>query len=187
MIPTVKKKFNIFMKKNLVLANIQVNLKKYMKIKGLTIKELGEKSGVSEPTIKRLRIDSAVSSNTSIDVLSSLANALDITVKELIEDPNSQQEPTNYSEQNNEINNQECFVYKFRQQVFVFQQNDKAIFKSFSETQDHLTQFFFDNHFNLYRLIQTKDDEIIAENKHGEISSFDYKDVMAIIYKQVYG
>ena len=175
------------MKKNALLANIQVNLKRYMKEKELTIKELGEKSGVSEPTIKRLRTDSSVSPNTSIDVLNSLANALGITVMELIEDDCSQQEPDTYPKQNNKINNQEYFIYKFRQQLFVFQKNDKAIFKYFSQTQDHLTQFFFDDHFNLYRLIQKKDNEIIAENKHGEISSLDHKDIMAIIYKQIYG
>lgn len=173
------------MKKNAVLANIQVNLKRYMKEKELTIKELGEKSGVSEPTIKRLRTDSSVSANTSIDVLNSLASALNITIMDLIDNKNKQSSALQYQEKNEDTDD-EYFTYVFKQDVLDFKQNDKAIFKPY-KAEDNLTKYFFDNSFDLYQLIQQKDYEIIAKNKYGEICTLNYEDVMAIISKQIYG
>lgn len=169
------------MKKTSIYTNIQGNLKRYMKDKALTIKDLEELSGVSEPTIKRLRTR-PVSPNTSIDVLHSLASALGITIMDLTAPPCD----STYEEEAQGKNNEEdTFVYRFKKPLFDFEIDDRALFKKYAYGTS-ITKFFFDNKFELYQLISQNENSVVAKNQHNEICSLSYTDIMATISKKYF-
>lgn len=162
-----------------IFKNIQENLKKQMQIKGLTIKELERLSDVSEPTIKRLRTQ-PVSPNTSIDVINNLANALNISLMDFINAP-----PSDMAVENEKEQNDDGFIYKFKEKVFEFPAGSKAFFKNYDPSSTKLTKYFFDKDYKLYMLV-SKNEKIVAKNTSGELTSLATSEILAVISKRYY-
>lgn len=113
------------------------NLIHYMKIRGLTIKDLSHITAISEPTLKRLRSKS--NANPTLDVLMKISSALGISIDNLI---HSENEPQIYKQDEAHTipKNLNEFILLFTRNTFNFHRGTKAVFKK-HRPSDPITKY----------------------------------------------
>lgn len=165
-------------------GNVQMSLKEnlvnYMKSKKMPIRDLALKTGISEPTLKRLRC--ADRANPTIDVLLRIAAALDVSVNDLIQEEKKcpvfhQGQAIELAESISE------FMILFTQKTFSFQPGCKALFKKYTQG-DSITKYVINTEGKIFEKINDaqwlfRDD---AYNNYSLNENF----IFATIFKELY-
>jgi len=156
------------------------NLINLMQEKKITIKELSNKTEISEATLKKLRISS--NANPTLDVLIKITKALGITLNELIENKSklitfSQGELIELSQDVTE------FIYIFKKDTFTFSKGTKAIFRKYNNG-DAITKYVISKQGILYERVEGQNSNFIDENF--DIYSLNLSSILAFITKELY-
>lgn len=160
--------------------SLKNNLVRLMREKEITIRSLAERTGISEPTLKRLRTYDAV--NPTLDILMKLSSALSTSLPELIQNEIhdliiKQGQPIILGDDTVE------FVYVFTRNTFNFNKGTKAIFKKFT-SKSPMTKFILNKNGDLLEKID--DNKFIFKNEECTNFAINQNDILAYIVKELY-
>lgn len=160
--------------------NLKENLIKLMKIKGLTIRELADKTEISEPTLKRLR--SRDDANPTLDVLIKISTALDVPLSTLIEE--KERSLLIYQGQNFSIPPDTSeFIFVFTKDTFSFPKGTKAVFKKYYYG-DPITKYILDKKGGIFEKINGE--KCLFRDEEFNNYSIDKDLILAYIVKELY-
>lgn len=160
--------------------SLKYNLLRCMKNKKMSIKELALETGISEPTLKRLR--SQADANPTLDVLMRMAGALGVSINDLIQHENSY--PVFY--QGDPIvlvNNATEFMILFTKKIFSFQAGSKAIFKKYTPGGS-VTKYIVNSEGKLFEKIS--DENWLFRDETNSNFLLNDNAIFAIILKELY-
>lgn len=151
-----------------------------MKNQKVSIKELAIETGVSEPTLKRLRTQP--NTNPTLDVLTRLALALSVSINELIQVSNErpvfyQGEPIELGEDISE------FMILFTKKTFSFQGGSKAVFRKHKQGNS-VTKYIINTHGELFEKIS--DEKWLFRDQTFSNYSVREDNIFASILKELY-
>jgi transcriptional regulator with XRE-family HTH domain len=156
------------------------NLIKLMAEKKITIRELAEKTDISEPTLKRLR--SSDDSNPTLEVLMKISTSLDITVNELIGD--KQKVVTIYQDKEFHLAEDiKEFIFIFTKNTFSLLKGSKAVFKRY-QTGDQITRYILNGKGVIFEKIDAQKSLFRDENLNN--FSITPDSILAYIIKELY-
>ena len=159
---------------------LKSNLVRCMKNKKISIKDLAAKTGISEPTLKRLRTQ--IDANPTLDVLMRLATALSVSVNDLIQD--EMQYPIFYQGDRVELaENVVEFMVFFTKKTFSFQPGSKAVFKKHAAGES-ITKYIVNNDGKLFEKIS--DEKCLFRDETNNNFSFNENAIFATILKELY-
>lgn|GEM_PF-5134174 len=159
--------------------SLKANLIKFMREKDITIRKLAKETGISEPTLKRLR--TCDNANPTLDVLIKISTALQVPLPILI-----QSEPQNlviHQGETMKIGDASEFIYIFIKDVFNFSKGTKAIFRKFTD-KSPITKFILDKKGRLLEKVDEK--KSLFRNENYENFSINYNDILAYIVKELF-
>ena len=161
--------------------SLKDNLIKIMKRNSLKIKELSKMTGISEPTLKRLRTEEEA--NPTLDVLIRLSQALDEPIDALVSNFEvnlpvfSQNEKIKLGPKTNK------FVVIITDSSFDIENGTKAVFEVYDGSQK-ITKFILGRDFRLYRKIDVEKN--LYKDGRDSMVVIEKEQVFAIIVKELY-
>lgn len=161
--------------------SLKDNLIKLMKRNSLKIKELSKLTGISEPTLKRLRTED--DTNPTLDVLIRLSQALDEPIDSLVSNFEvnlpvfSQNEKIKLGPKTNK------FVVIITNSSFDLENGTKAVFEVYDGSQK-ITKFILGRDFKLYQKIDLE--KSLYKDERGSMLILEKEQVFAIIVKELY-
>lgn len=159
---------------------LKTNLVTFMKKKGLSIKELAEKTCISEPTLKRLRTHT--DANPTLDVLMRLSSALDVSVNDLIQTQGTT--PIFYQGDKIALDDDTTeFIIVFTRNTFSFKPGSKAIFKKHIPGGS-ITKYIINQEEQLFEKVS--DDKWLFRDEVHNNYSINEGFISAIIMKELY-
>lgn len=159
---------------------LKKNLISFMKEKDKSIRELAQQTGISEPTLKRLRTHN--DANPTLDILMRIAKALNVSVNDLIQT----QDPTpifylqNKIFLNNEISE---FIIVFTKNIFSFKAGSKAVFKKHGE-KGPITKYIINKEGRLFEKIG--EEKWLFRDETFNNYSINENFISAVIIKELY-
>ncbi len=152
-----------------------------MSEQNLTVKQLSDVTGISEPTLKRLR--SLNDSNPTLDVLVRLSKGLKTSVSDLIQEQSVVD--TYYQDDTSILNtNQKEFTLTFTKHVFGFRKGARAIFRKY-ELSNTITKYIIRTED--CAVLETLDkDKLYFKTSYGDLIFVDSSDIFAVILKEIY-
>lgn len=151
-----------------------------MKEKDKSIKELAKQTGISEPTLKRLRTHN--STNPTLDILMKIAKALNVSVNDLIQtqDPT----PVFYQQSKIFLNNQiNEFIIIFTKSTFSFKAGSKAVFKKHTE-KGPITKYIINQEGKLFEKVS--EEKWLFRDEEFNNYSINESFISAVIVKELY-
>ncbi len=161
--------------------SLKDNLIKIMKRNSLKIKELSKMTGISEPTLKRLRTEEEA--NPTLDVLIRLSQALDEPIDALVSNFEvnlpvfSQNEKIKLGPKTNK------FVVIITDSSFDIENGTKAVFEVYDGLQK-ITKFILGRDFRLYLKIDVEKN--LYKDERDSMVVIEKEQVFAIIVKELY-
>lgn len=160
---------------------LKTNLVTHMTNSKISIKELAEKTGISEPTLKRLRTHD--NANPTLDVLMRLSTALNVSISDLIKAQVST--PTFYQEEKITLDeNTSEFIVIFTKNIFSFKPGGKAIFRRHSPGES-ITKYIINKEGNLFEKVTDSDKWLFRDNAKNNYS-INESFISATIIKELY-
>lgn len=162
------------------LMALKQNLIKCMKNKKMAIKDLATLTGISEPTLKRLRSQS--DANPTLDVLTRIASALCVSVNDLIQE--ECQTSVFYQGDTIEFTDTlDEFMILFTKKTFSFQAGSKAVFKKHAPGKP-VTKYILNADGKLFEKIS--DEKWLFMDELHNNYSLNENVVFASILKEIY-
>ncbi len=159
---------------------LKINLVSFMKNRKISIKDLSIDTGISEPTLKRLRTQP--DANPTLDVLIRLSDALNVSVNELIEQK-SGMPVFSYPEKINLPKGSSEFMIIFTQNCFSFKAGSKAIFRKYAANMS-ITKYIVNKQGKLFEKIS--DDQWLFRDEEHHNYSVNKNFIFAVILKELY-
>lgn len=146
----------------------------------MLIKDLAITTGISEPTLKRLRCQE--NANPTMDVLVKIATALNVTVNDLIH--TEKQCPVFHQGEDIALaEHMDEFMILFTQKTFSFQPGCKALFKKYTQG-DSITKYVINADGKIFEKINGAQ-WLFRDETHNNYS-FNENFIFATILKELY-
>jgi DNA-binding Xre family transcriptional regulator len=160
---------------------LKENLIALMNEKKITIRELSNRTNISEPTLKKLRTSLKV--NPTLDVLIKITKALDVSLNELIESKSNFVtivQGEKIAQHSSEISE---FIYLFTKDTFNFTKGTKAIFRKYING-DVITKYVLSKDGMLYQKVENQESKFKDEKL--DVYFLDANSILAYIIKELY-
>jgi len=161
--------------------SLRENLIKKMREKSLKIKDLSQLTGISEPTLKRLRTDD--SANPTLDVLMKLSTALSEPIDALIAKESEKIPIFRQGLDEMPANVPKRFIYFVLKKTFDIAAGTKAVFEQYSGKQK-ITKYVLGTDFKLYQKLDDNTGHYLTELQ--KVVVIENNQILAIINSEIY-
>lgn len=161
--------------------SLRENLIKKMREKSLKIKELSLKTGISEPTLKRLRTDD--NANPTLDVLMKLSAALSEPIDALVAKVSEKMPIFRQGLDKMPINIPKKFILLVMNRTFDITAGTKAVFEKYSGKQK-ITKYILGTDFKLYQKLDNNTGHYLTEEQN--VIVLEHDQILAIINSEIY-
>lgn len=161
--------------------SLRENLIKKMREKSLKIKDLSLITGISEPTLKRLRTDDRA--NPTLDVLMKLSVALGEPIDALIAKISEKMPVFRQGLDKIPTNIPKKFILLIMTQTFDITAGTKALFEKYSGKQK-ITKYILGTDFKLYQKLDNNTGHYLSEKQ--TVIVLEHDQILAIINSEIY-
>lgn len=161
--------------------SLKENLIKKMKDKSLKIRELSSLTGISEPTLKRLRTDSHA--NPTLDVLMKLSNVLDVPIDALV---SSSFDNIPTFEQGTLLDKEhtpEKFIMLILYKTFDLSPGTKVLFERYRE-DNVITKYIVGADSRIYKKLDSHINHYLSDKQ--SVVVIEKSQVLAVINREIY-
>lgn len=161
--------------------SLKENLKKKMKDKSLKVRELSSLTGISEPTLKRLRTDD--NSNPTLDVLMKLSDALGTPIDSLV---SSAHYTTPIFKQDLKLDTEnlpEKFIVLVTRKTFDLAAGTQVLFERYVEGK-LITKYIVGTDSKIYQKLDNSLNQYLSDNQ--KVIVIERSQILAVINKEIY-
>lgn len=152
-----------------------------MKEKSLRIRELSFITGISEPTLKRLRTDN--NSNPTLDVLMKLSSALEIPIDSLVSNTKDELPIFMQDTKIHAENSPERFTMLITKKIFEFPVGTRVVFEKYSKNK-LITKYIMGVDSKIYQKIDTELNQYLSDAN--KVVVIEKHQILAIINREIY-